>query len=287
MARPALDRLGRAGPRRAGQAAAGAGPAGRPRAAGRHRPGRRTCCPSCRRCALEIDEHHRHKDVYEHSLTVLEQAIALEDRRRTARCPGPTSCCAWPRCCTTSASRRPAGSRTAAGCRFHHHEVVGAKLGGQAAQGAALRQGHRQGGRPAGRAAPALPRLRRRRVDRLGRAPLRHRRRTAAAAAAPADPLGLHHPQPAQGRRGCRAAYDDLEARIARLRRAGGAGRGPARPGRQPDRRGARHLSRSGARPGLQVPAVACGWTTGRSAPRPRREALREWWATQPESAAT
>jgi poly(A) polymerase len=27
---------------------------------------------------LEIDEHHRHKDVYEHTLTVLEQAIALE-----------------------------------------------------------------------------------------------------------------------------------------------------------------------------------------------------------------
>ena len=29
---------------------------------------------------LEIDEHHRHKDVYEHSLTVLEQAIELETR---------------------------------------------------------------------------------------------------------------------------------------------------------------------------------------------------------------
>src|SRR6185312_8413971 len=28
---------------------------------------------------LEIDEHHRHKDVYEHSMTVLEQAIMLED----------------------------------------------------------------------------------------------------------------------------------------------------------------------------------------------------------------
>ena len=27
---------------------------------------------------LEIDEHHRHKDVYEHTLTVLEQAIDLE-----------------------------------------------------------------------------------------------------------------------------------------------------------------------------------------------------------------
>ena len=28
---------------------------------------------------LEIDEHHRHKDVFEHSLTVLDQAIDLED----------------------------------------------------------------------------------------------------------------------------------------------------------------------------------------------------------------
>ena len=43
---------------------------------------------------LEIDEHHRHKDVYEHTLTVLEQAMALERRRR---CPGRTSCCASPR----------------------------------------------------------------------------------------------------------------------------------------------------------------------------------------------
>jgi poly(A) polymerase len=29
---------------------------------------------------LSIDEHHQHKDVYRHTLTVLEQAIALEDR---------------------------------------------------------------------------------------------------------------------------------------------------------------------------------------------------------------
>ena len=29
---------------------------------------------------LSIDEHHQHKDVYRHSLTVLEQAVALEDR---------------------------------------------------------------------------------------------------------------------------------------------------------------------------------------------------------------
>ena len=37
-----------------------------------------TCCPSSPRLQLEVDEHHRHKDVYEHSLTVLEQAIDLE-----------------------------------------------------------------------------------------------------------------------------------------------------------------------------------------------------------------
>src|SRR3954451_8527204 len=29
---------------------------------------------------LERDEHHRHKDVYQHSLTVLDQAIDLESR---------------------------------------------------------------------------------------------------------------------------------------------------------------------------------------------------------------
>ena len=36
--------------------------------------------PEVPKLKLEIDEHHHHKDVYEHSLTVLEQAIALEDR---------------------------------------------------------------------------------------------------------------------------------------------------------------------------------------------------------------
>jgi poly(A) polymerase len=36
--------------------------------------------PEIPKLKLEIDEHHHHKDVYEHSLTVLEQAIALEAR---------------------------------------------------------------------------------------------------------------------------------------------------------------------------------------------------------------
>lgn len=36
---------------------------------------------------LEIDEHHRHKDVYEHSLTVLEQAIDLETAHEAGQRP--------------------------------------------------------------------------------------------------------------------------------------------------------------------------------------------------------
>ena len=41
---------------------------------------------------LEIDEHHRHKDVYEHTLTVLEQAVVLDGPEGPS--PARTSCCA-------------------------------------------------------------------------------------------------------------------------------------------------------------------------------------------------
>ena len=74
---------------------------------------------------LERDEHHRHKDVYEHTLTVLEQAIALE-----SRLPG-----GGPDLVTRLASllhdigkprtRRFTGDGTVT---FHHHDVVGAKM---------------------------------------------------------------------------------------------------------------------------------------------------------------
>ncbi|MGQ0776451.1 MAG: CCA tRNA nucleotidyltransferase [Pseudonocardiales bacterium] len=70
---------------------------------------------------LEIDEHHQHKDVYVHSLTVLDQVIALEDG-------GPDlvlRLAALLHDIGKPATRRhePAG-----GVSFHHHEAVGAKL---------------------------------------------------------------------------------------------------------------------------------------------------------------
>ncbi|GAA3520076.1 CCA tRNA nucleotidyltransferase [Aeromicrobium panaciterrae] len=73
---------------------------------------------------LERDEHHRHKDVYEHSLTVLEQAIALEGRLE-----------AQPDLAIRLAALlhdigKPKTRRFVEGgtVTFHHHDVVGAKL---------------------------------------------------------------------------------------------------------------------------------------------------------------
>jgi poly(A) polymerase len=72
---------------------------------------------------LEIDEHHHHKDVYEHTLTVLDQAIAHEDRlggpNLTIRLAALMHDIGKPR----TRELIPGG-----GVSFHHHEVVGAKM---------------------------------------------------------------------------------------------------------------------------------------------------------------
>jgi poly(A) polymerase len=70
---------------------------------------------------LEIDEHHQHKDVYVHSLTVLDQAIALEDGEPdlVLRLAALLHDIGKP------ATRR---HESGGGVSFHHHEVVGAKM---------------------------------------------------------------------------------------------------------------------------------------------------------------
>jgi tRNA adenylyltransferase len=70
---------------------------------------------------LESDEHHRHKDVYEHSLTVLEQAIALEEN-------GPDLVLRLAALLHDIGKPRTRRFESDGGVSFHHHEVVGAKM---------------------------------------------------------------------------------------------------------------------------------------------------------------
>jgi poly(A) polymerase len=70
---------------------------------------------------LERDEHHRHKDVYDHSLTVLEQAIALEDE-------GPDLTLRLAALLHDIGKPRTRRFEDGGGVSFHHHELVGAKM---------------------------------------------------------------------------------------------------------------------------------------------------------------
>lgn len=79
--------------------------------------------PEIPKLRLEIDEHHHHKDVYEHSITVLEQAITQEDRLG-----GPNLVIRLASLLHDIGKPKTRNLIEGGGVSFHHHEVVGARL---------------------------------------------------------------------------------------------------------------------------------------------------------------
>ena len=96
---------------------------------------------------MAIDEHHQHKDVYQHSLTVLRQAIALEsgtggqersdsgdntggqERSDSGDSTGgPDLVLRWAALLHDIGKPGTRRHEADGGVSFHHHEVVGAKL---------------------------------------------------------------------------------------------------------------------------------------------------------------
>jgi poly(A) polymerase len=79
--------------------------------------------PEIPKLRLEVDEHHHHKDVYEHSITVLEQAIAQEER-----ISGPNLINRLAALLHDIGKPKTRNLIEGGGVSFHHHEVVGARL---------------------------------------------------------------------------------------------------------------------------------------------------------------
>ncbi|HZI98866.1 MAG TPA: CCA tRNA nucleotidyltransferase [Actinomycetales bacterium] len=230
---------------------------------------------------LEVDEHHRHKDVYEHSLTVLEQAMASET--------GPDGPVPGPDLVLRLAALlhdigKPATRTFESGGRvsFHQHEVVGARMTSRRMK--ALRfdsattkavarlvelhlrfHGYGDGGwtdsavrRYVTDAGPLLERL-----HRLTRADCTTRNRRKAARLS--------------------AVYDDLESRIERLAAE------EELAAIRPDLDGSQIMSALGIGPG---PLVGRAYRfllerrmdRGPVPPDEARAELLAWWADQPES---
>jgi poly(A) polymerase len=229
---------------------------------------------------LEIDEHHRHKDVYEHSLTVLDKAVALET--------GPDGAVPGPDLVLRLAALlhdigKPATRRfeSGGGVSFHHHEMVGAKLVGKrlralhfdkATVQAVARltelhlrfHGYGEGAwtdsavrRYVTDAGPLLERL-----HRLTRSDCTTRNQRKA--------------------RRLSEAYDDLEARIAQLQEQ------EELDSIRPDLDGTQIMEILGIAPGRQVGAayrhlLELRMEHGPMDPDAARAALLAWWAEQPQ----
>ncbi|MDT0301980.1 CCA tRNA nucleotidyltransferase [Streptomonospora wellingtoniae] len=80
--------------------------------------------PEIPRMRLEIDEHHRHKDVYDHSLTVLDQAIELERKRGMQ----PDLVLRLAALLHDIGKPKTRAFESGGRVTFHHHEVVGASM---------------------------------------------------------------------------------------------------------------------------------------------------------------
>lgn len=75
---------------------------------------------------LEIDEHHHHKDVYEHTLTVVDQAVALEQSHQPTM--PPDFALRFAALMHDIGKPRTRRFEAGGGVSFHHHEMVGAKM---------------------------------------------------------------------------------------------------------------------------------------------------------------
>ncbi len=231
--------------------------------------------PELPKLRLEIDEHHRHKDVYEHTLTVVDQAVALEDE-------GPDLVLRLAALLHDVGKPRTRRFEPGGGVSFHHHELVGAKMAKKRlrelkypndvvddvarlvelhlrfhgyGEGEWTDSAVRRYVRDAG---PLLPRL-----HKLTRSDCTTRNRRRAAELA--------------------AAYDALEARIERLREQ------EELDSIRPDLDGNQIMELLGVAPG---PVVGRAYKhllelrldQGPLEPEAAVSALLEWWAQQPES---
>ena len=79
--------------------------------------------PEIPKLRLEIDEHHHHKDVYEHTLTVVEQSMALEER-----VDGPNLVLRLAALMHDVGKPKTRALISGGGVSFHHHEVVGSRM---------------------------------------------------------------------------------------------------------------------------------------------------------------
>jgi poly(A) polymerase len=231
---------------------------------------------------LEADEHHRHKDVYQHSLQVLEQAASLETGPDGAA-PGPDFVLRF--AALMHDVGKPATRRFEPGgaVSFRHHDLVGSKLTKKRMK--ALRfdndtikavarlvelhmrfYGYGDAGwsdsavrRYVTDAGPLLERL-----HRLTRSDVTTRNQRKA------DRLSF--------------AYDDLEARIAALREQ------ESLEAVRPDLDGGQIMAMLGLKPG---PVVGKAYKFlldqrmehGPLDPDVAETKLRQWWAEQPEAA--